>query len=135
MQAAAPVISKCTFIDNYSMGHGGGLFLTSNNESPTIESCDFFNNTANLDGGGAYLDSSLFAGKETKVSNTRLSFNLAKSNGGGMYVSGAAQTSLHACDYSNNEALNGGGVYSYNTNPYITNCTFSRNLANLEGFK
>ncbi len=92
---------------------GGGIYLTSNTLSMT--SCTVSNNTGGHQGGGICLNTVIGA---HSISKSDVNGNTSTyANGGGLYFSGNAGSSLQVSDssfYNNLASSNGGGLYFSN---------------------
>ena len=87
-------------------------------------------NCFSTDGGGIYSTGTL------TMEDVTLTGNTASTNGGGLFASG--NTTITCSTLNSNEADHGGGIYFDNSNVMgyelsITNCTFSENIASLDG--
>jgi hypothetical protein len=96
------VVSGFTITNGYSRDHGGGIYVI--NSTPTITNCIIINNTA--------------------------SSNSNNSQGGGIYLGNAGSPTIANCVIAKNVSnYLGGGIYIYNSRPYIINTTITRNVA------
>jgi len=127
----SPSVKNCTFFNNRAYG-GGGMYNDSNS-NPTLTDCNFTWNTYdNAGGGGMYND----LNSSPTLINCTFSANglydhgvLPEGRGGGMYNSDGRIT-LENCTFNMNDARYGGGMYNdSNSNPALTNCTFTANAA------
>jgi predicted outer membrane repeat protein len=87
-------------------------------------------NCFSIDGGGIYSTGTL------TLEDVTLTGNTASTNGGALFASG--NTTITRSTLNSNEADYGGGIYFDNSNVMgyelsITNCTFSENIASLDG--
>ncbi|MDO4561826.1 MAG: Ig-like domain-containing protein, partial [bacterium] len=120
-----PLITNCTFIDNYAADAGGGLY-GSDGKRPTVTNCAFINNSAGQNGGGMRN-----FGTNSIVMNCTFSGNYAKEEGGGMYNS-AASPIVVSCTFAGNKADGGTtgarqGSAMRNIisgHPVVANCVF-----------
>jgi len=146
-------LSNVKLIDNWVEGnssnpsaYGGGIY---NNNILTVENCVISGNTAKTyaliyqSGYGGGLASN--GGTSTTITNSTISSNNALgadaaniyASGGGIYISqtNSAVLSMSGCTVSGNQANSrlamGGGLSFVNaaSNMFISNCTFSGNLA------
>ncbi|MHC4758058.1 MAG: S8 family serine peptidase, partial [Planctomycetota bacterium] len=92
-------LSGFTITNGYA-DRGGGILCSAG--SPTINNCIFNGNSA---GGGTY------------------------DSGGGLYNNYNSNPVLINCEFNNNSASYGGGLYNYCGMPTLTNCAFSGNSA------
>lgn len=113
---------------------GGGVYCTG--ASPTFANCIFTLNMIYMDqtgeiaalGGGMCLDS----GSCPTLSDCVFLTNFGGSDGGGIFCSESSPT-LIDCEFSDNSTLyyGGGMECHWNSNPSLTNCTFSGNSATM----
>ncbi|MCK4658556.1 MAG: hypothetical protein KAV82_03455 [Phycisphaerae bacterium] len=119
-------LNNCTFLWNSADKDGGGMYISSG--SPTLTGCTFESNVADFDGGGIYV----FSGGSPTLTNCKLSWNFtAIGDGGGMY-NGWIPTLVN-CQFSDNVAVNGGGIYDEAGLPTLVNCSFNGNAADDSG--
>jgi hypothetical protein len=123
------VLDHCAFLQNASVGTGGGASINSRPLGPAVVSnCTFTSNTASS-AGGMYT-----AGDQT-IDRCSFTNNIATSDGGGLWSSGGSSL-ISNCVFSGNTAtLQGGGMElggTYDT-PAITSCTFIRNFSKYGG--
>jgi len=156
--SSSPIITKCTITGNSAYSGGGGIFsdasssptitncIISRNETGTsgsgggiacrsstrINNCTISNNKASSCGGG--ISCSDFS----TITNCTISRNEAGSEGGGISCSGSS--SFTNCIISQNMSMKwimgggvGGGISCSNSLPSFTNCTISRNKADMRG--
>ncbi|MFK7971936.1 MAG: hypothetical protein AB8F95_16330, partial [Bacteroidia bacterium] len=147
-------IRNCIIKNNIATSNGGGAYIWHNNVSFT--DCIFENNSAN-EGGGVFagndaegaFDGCIFInnkstsfggalairGAHSVVLNSRVSFNSANQNGGGLFVDGIARPYIAGSILEGNTASNnGGGVYSANqAEPTILSTLISGNFAQNQG--
>ncbi|MGI6253857.1 MAG: right-handed parallel beta-helix repeat-containing protein [Aminivibrio sp.] len=144
----SPTLTNCTFQgNNTNMGSGGGMYV--NGGYPMLTNCIFSGNNA-FYGGGMYTN-----GGSSTLTNCTFSKNMGK-RGGGMFIMGGSPTvtsctfeenaaglgggmligiaslEMTNCTFWKNEVTeDGGGMYiqEANSNPTLTNCTFSKNTA------
>ena len=79
-------------------------------------------------GGGLYND----AGSPTLIDCVFVD-NSAYIGGGGMYNSNGSNPALIDCIFDWNSAVDGCGIYNLNSNPILTGCVFSMNIAQNNG--
>jgi len=127
-------VVDCNMVNNSAM-HGGGLYCV-NSVSTSITGCVIQYNVAADDvadpgtighGGGIYAFSSPLL-----IRDCVITYNIANTSGGGVYLSGQSNTSqIMNCLMTNNLAGRDGGGVSANwyAEPVISNCTFVRNAA------
>lgn len=110
-------ISNSNFLNNQSLATagegGGGIYIIHNSSiSSTISHSSITSNSADFGGG-------IFIGKgAVAITNTTLSGNTAKRDGGGLYSTGTTTTTLNnvtvaynIADNDNNTSGNGGGIF------------------------
>ena len=130
----SPTVTDCVFTDNSTTspqgGGGGGGMYNDNNCSPNVISCTFSRNTTSLYGGGIhnYISSS------PTVTDCTFTDNSAVNNGGGMYNRSNSSPEVTNCMFTDNSADgNAGGMHNSNSNPTVTECTFTGNFAGSTG--
>ncbi|MBZ9570226.1 right-handed parallel beta-helix repeat-containing protein [Methanobrevibacter sp. TMH8] len=117
-------VINCVFEDNYA-NFGGAIRI--NMGEVLIENCTFKNNIANESNGGA-IDSRY---ADLTIKNSNFTGNTAISNGGAindLSNSNPAYLNIINCNFINNKATNGGGIYSQNP-LNITDSNFNNNRA------
>lgn len=123
---SSPTIRNCTFVDNYSVNNGGGMYNV-NAANPTIENCLFINNYAYY--GGAVCDS----GSSPSIKATEFSYNTAKYDGGAIRNNANSKPVIEDCDFANNSANRGAAIDAYESAPTAKRCSFSGNAATSSG--
>jgi hypothetical protein len=100
--------SACTFSNN-SAAFGAGVYATAN---VNIFSSTLFGNSATVGGGGGLRFNPLGAATTAVVRNSTFSGNTAKTNGGGLYLTGLTKTAfVQNCTVTaNSTAGHGGGL-------------------------
>ncbi len=123
---STPTISNC-LLESNSAYEGGGMYNDAS--SPTITNCDFTSNSAShYEGGGiCNMHSSPEVLNCTFTSNT--SNNVNYGNGGGICDLKNSNPTISNCTFSLNSSYNGGGAIENNSScsPFISNCTFESN--------
>ena len=126
LEGTAMSIANCHVIENYA-GTGGGMHLSSVS-SLRLSNCRFEHNDATYDGGGLYEATS-----NLNVTDCTFINNSALGDGGGGYGGGAALASgtshFSRCEFIENHAQAGGGLYARDSSASIENCLFSTNEA------
>lgn len=133
-------ITNCVFTANAAPGNGaGGGAVRNGGGRMVINGSTFTANTAYYGGGGVFNTSILAVGGSTFTGNKTngLFAGSGEGNGGAIYHSLSAQTTIADSVISANEASNSGGGIMYGTNGNtatmnVTNTTISNNLANTE---
>lgn len=111
-----PRIFSSQFIKNNAMNHGGGVHMMRG--GPLVATSSFSQNIA-LEGGGIYVRTSADSRPDFRDNN--ISNNVAKTRGGGMFVSidynqttaESYHPKIEGGDIQMNNAKEGGGVYIY----------------------
>ncbi len=119
--------------DLFSDGRTWGGGMLNKGSSPTVSACIFVANTS-LHGGGMcnYLNANSTVTGCLFTANTANSAT-AGGDGGGMFTFSSNPT-VADCMFSNNTAgYGGGGVGDEQSNMILTNCTFKQNTAGVEG--
>ena len=125
---SSPTIRNC-IITGCTAQKGGAIACLSTS-SPHFIDCIIQNNTAELGGGVHVRDAASPVFQNCSILNNEATGALSDSNGGGFHVSNAGEPELDGCLISGNTAReNGGGVYCFESTPYIFNCTFLDNTA------
>lgn len=152
--AGSPTVRNCTFLGDYAMTMGGGMF-NREGSCPEITNCDFIGNKSDDDGGGirnylnchAVIDNCRFienvAFEDGGGINNRKNSNASITNcvfigniarcGGGMenHVGRATPTGeplIVNCIFAGNVGVEGGGMRNNDPNPTVVNCTFADNI-------
>ena len=130
---------NCTIVDNYSVSHGGGVFVQNSNA--LFNNCTFKNNTSESGvGGGAYFRQDENAASDSNVvsiKNTVFDSNQSKW-GGGLQLSNfnlGSQLVIDSCFFFSNRAIlsgEGGGIRILNigTPSFLTKNTLTLNVSN-----
>ncbi len=122
--SGSPTLTNCTFIGNWADSAGGGIY--NRFSAPTLTNCTFIGNSASH--GGVIYN---YYG-DPLLTNCTFSNNSAQGNGGGMRNSVYSHPVLINCMFISNSADKGGGIYNSST-PTLFNCTFSENSAETYG--
>ncbi len=123
-----PMLTDCTFSGNFASSGGG---MDNSGGGPTLRRCTFSGNSA-IGGGGMYNGSS--PDVTQTLTDCTFSGNSATTGGGMSHCSG--NPTLVNCTFIGNSAVNGGGMFYYESiygNPTLIGCTFSGNSASDEG--
>ncbi|MCP4480425.1 MAG: hypothetical protein GY818_20265 [Planctomycetaceae bacterium] len=127
------VIEGCTFTNNRVTGgaSGGAYYLDDGNDQdvPQISDCQFNGNSAVGGRGGA-----LFTVAGVDATFTQCNFdNNSADSGGGIYNSESFPTFV-SCTLVGNWAVEaGGGIFNSNSDPTLDSCTLTENLAGNNG--
>ena len=126
---SGPILTRCTFEDNFvTNGHGGAL-VCGDDSPPTITECDFDGNSATTHGGAVscYNSSSPFC------LSCRFTGNSTGEYGGAVQTTSAAQARFEYCTFNGNTAdERGGALHCLETALELFNCTLYGN-ASLDG--
>lgn len=132
-EEATPEITGCTFDDNTAIIGGGGVY--ADNALPQIVNCTFTRNAAGttvVDGGGGGGGSGGGGvwgdGGAPTIENCHFEQNRA-SFGSGVYVIFFCNAVVRSCTFTDNHALEGGGLYTLNSAALVEDCTFVANTA------
>jgi hypothetical protein len=130
----APVFTGCTFLDNHAPAGLGGAFHYTNTGSPVLTGCHFERNRATR-GGGVYLRPGY---SDAVISGCTFRDNSATEgtfgHGGGLAcLLYGSDVEISGCTFEYNSAWGGGGMYTYDSSPTITDCTFRENTVTLAG--
>ena len=129
---SSPTVSNCTISGNTADNYGGGMF-NLDNSSPTVDNCTFSDNTATWTGGGMCN----WQSSSPTVTGCTFSDNTSDGSGGGMYNRYSSAPQLTDCIFIQNHAEGdgkGGGMCNYNSSdPQMTNCTFTGNTSLVRG--
>lgn len=123
-----PSFERCVLDDNTALNTGGGAYWRAC-AAPSFVDCAFERNAATDGGAIGYL----LTGSSV-VKHCTLSQNSATLRGGGIFGTQEpseceADPAFRNCLVVENTADVGGGAYFNVTNPLLTFCTFSKNLA------
>lgn len=117
-QNSHPSLSNVTFQDNRSVT-GGGMY--NQDSHPSLLFSTFRNNNADF-GGGLSNDNS-----SPSIQFSLFEGNNATDKGGAIHNLNGSNLSLLTSSVRNNQAAAGGGMYSYTSNPTVTNVDFQNN--------
>jgi predicted outer membrane repeat protein len=124
--SAYPILVNCIFSNNAAWTGGGMANLGS---SPTLTGVTFTGNSAGYDGGGMY-NSGI---SSPTLTNFTFDGNSAGNQGGGISNQYSTTPVMTNGTFSNNTASYGGGMHNSSSNPSLTNCIFSVNIATTYG--
>lgn len=127
----APLLTHCSFQQNYAVFHGGGAYFNfTGTEELNVNGCTFSKNNA-VRGGGLNI-----ANSNCRVSDCIFKDNLTTQHGGGMrYTStlGDRSAAVIDCIFENNQSSFGGGLrlqtLSDSNNLSVSGCQFIGNAA------
>jgi len=125
-------IRNCTFSENRALG-GAGLY--TNRDKILIDSCQFNANNAEFDGGGVFDNRAGII-----VNNSSFNNNTSLDDAGAIYVLNAS-TKINNCLFNFNSGLEGAGgaltIVNFDsdttTTPTFNNCYFDTNIARFGG--
>ena len=124
--SSSPTIQNCVFQDNYSALMGGGLFSSGSQGSLTIKECTFTGNSCVYGGGGMRN-----SGGNTTLENCTFIGNTSYEYGGGMNNSAGGNAAIINCIFKNNTAsYGGGGIRNWTSNPTLIGTTVCNNMPN-----
>ncbi len=158
----SPTVTRCTFLQNSALAHGGGMFNLNNTSNSVVSNCRFVENhvggsgqgrgggMANFDGASPTINECAFTGNTTvfldgaglsnefgsspTLTNCSFTSNVAGDNGGGVFSYNQSHPTFANCTFSRNTARNGGGMSNNGSiAPILVNCTFSGNTASNNG--
>jgi len=149
VNSALTKIRNCSFTENVSNGHGGGLYFREDsfeNIGVEFEGCDFIYNTSASTGGGIFYES-FYEFKNVTLRDCYLDHNVAGTledpvNGGGILIEGYIDTNPNAKVLVENTTMswnagNYGGAIHPNIEGAVTievkNSTFQYNSAAFSG--
>jgi predicted outer membrane repeat protein len=125
-----PVITNCTFQSNWALWGGGGLY--NYEAGPTLDGCTFRYNESEHWGGGLHN-----AGVNSAPNLYDCIFQENQAvDGAGMYCRQGAEVTLEDCDFIVNNTYTGGkggGIYSSESELFLTRCLFNGNEAAVDG--
>jgi predicted outer membrane repeat protein len=134
-------ISRCTFSGNTTTGYnssGGAVYAKTNLYSSVtgkmLANCVFTNNRADYQGGALYYQPQGWYGAD--VDSCHFIGNKAGASGGGIYATGTPSNNVPAvryCRFTNDTALEGGGLYLLNSKMNYSRCNFRQNKADRGG--
>jgi len=126
----APLILRCSFIDNDGGNWGSGGGMHNEATAPSVIESNFSGNTAQL--GCGMSNSNCNVVTITDCTFTENKRNASDGWGGGMYNAGANVT-LTRCTFDRNSSPLGGGLCFIYGSQQLVNCRLSRNEALLGG--
>lgn len=127
--AGGPMVRNCIFKENSADNHGA---VNDHGLTSIFEDCTFKDNIASkgagmlVQHGSPEITRCVFDGNST---------NALPNEGGGLWLShdtdetctGLSAPTITGTTFSNNYAKEGGGIWSNNSDPAISNCTFTSN--------
>lgn len=142
-----PRFRNCAFIENYTVGAGGGmdngtnsvlancLFIKNTSQdlgggmsnsycSPVITQCSFIDNVALFWGGGGGMDNFF---SSPVVTYGVFVNNISGDRGGGMHNRGGSPIVTNCLFAGNSSSSSAGGMYNGDSSATITNCSFTGN--------
>lgn len=122
---SAGAITNTQIISNHAAQSGGGVYMSS---GPTLDTSVLTNvivlsNTAEV-GGGLYL------GGKIELHNSRITFNVATDEGGGLQLSNASEARISSNRFFDNRgnAEGGGGIYIAGSSVTLDNNFIAANV-------
>jgi len=128
----SPVISNCTFTDNYAADDAAGMWYTGEGVDYVLTSCTFTGNYAVDDGGGMWFESE---GANVTLTDCTFTDNSCASSTAGAEIYNCSTVTVTGCTFSNNSSNGHGGGLGISTcdGVNVTECTFTNNSANHRG--
>ncbi|UCC22691.1 MAG: right-handed parallel beta-helix repeat-containing protein, partial [Planctomycetota bacterium] len=123
---SSAMIDNCIISNNSMSEYAGGGGIECSGSNMTIINSTIADNIAGW-GGGIYAG----GGSTTMIANCIISNNSSQGEfayGGGIIYGGGSHT-ISNCAISSNNATWGGGIDCIESNPIITNCTITGNIA------
>lgn len=129
----ALTVTNSTFSGNETGSRGGAVFTSgtgANVVNLTVKGSTFSDNFADQDGGGILANGT----GSILITNSKVTGNIARTeNGGGLYFTGTPSFHISGGTITGNSAVDGGGIYAYNSTGSILGVTISGNAASAEG--
>ena len=129
-ELSSPTVEDTLIVDNLAWGMGGGV--SNHDSSPALRDCTFIQNVADELGGGM----TNWGGAPT-LSNCTFWGNQAGpvgwGSGGGLYSYDSSPVITNSLFALNEAAVSGGGIFSHGGLPVVTNSSFHANTAGEEG--
>ncbi|UHG93608.1 choice-of-anchor Q domain-containing protein [Spirosoma oryzicola] len=112
---------------------GGGIQNISVKKcsTPSIINCTIEQNRASFGCGLYSSGAACSTAASSRIINCLFRNNKAigLGSGGAVYINSVRNLVIQACTFVNNSSFWGGGIFVFNCNPQLTNCTFNGNLA------
>jgi len=126
-----PIITNCTFSQNYALLNGGGMH---NSGDPKLTKCLFKENSAYSSGGFWGSGGAIYSrGGRPSLTECVFNRNWSRKCGAGIFSSGN-EVILTNCSFSNNESRSwGAGLCNWKSNLIVTNCRFTGNTSGNRG--
>ena len=126
------LLANMTVLNGSAVGLGGGTGnedaggnIYVNNGQLTLDNVDVVNGRATI-GGGLFLRAPI-----ALVNNSEFRNNLASTNGGAIYLDTApTSVEVRGSRFTNNRAVNGGGIYAAAGTPILSSNTLQENQTN-----
>jgi len=130
----SPFIKNCQITGNTALmadGYGSGAAVFCASTDINIEETVFENNRSNFGGALMILESALSLDSCTFANNTAETGTDAGGSGGAIYIEEPAKdpSTISDCEFSDNAALWGGGIYANYSKMVIESCLFENNIA------
>jgi len=119
--AAEPVVTRCSFVQNVSGDFGGGIYNLA--PSCSMEACEFDGNSAFGGAGVSTVDAS------PMVSNCIFKNNQAEAGGGGIHIYGGSPEVTNCVFWGNTANMGGALAIVDAAEPRVMNCTLAGNTA------
>ncbi len=125
--SAGTTVLDCIFENNLLAFYGGGIFLINGSDA-SITNCTFTSNSA-FSGAGI-----LSVGSSPTITGCTFDGNCAlDGEGGGISFSEGGRGVVSECEFTNNFSCFGAGIFTYQSSPTVTDCTFSFNFTKVIG--
>ncbi len=119
-----PIVTNCIFENNSATTENGGG-MHNNSSSPEITACSFDSNVANNSGGAVFNNNS----SPTVTTCIFINNSATNDSGGGICNLDSSSPEITDCDFTDNEANSGGGMFNSSSTPTVTACNFVNNSA------
>ncbi len=130
IEIGSPTIDHCLIRNNHAE-HGGGIFC--NAASPKILDCLITGNSVTASGGGIHV----WKNSNPTIQRCRIADNQCSNYGGGILFDAASMTSQGTvldCEFSNNQAVYGGGIaFIANGQVSLSRCIIRGNMSTTGG--
>lgn len=126
IMSSSPSIKDCVIDSNTAETSGGGISVGGSQAAPMITHCVISNNTATSGGGVRILNSA-----QGTFTACTIRDNVAADqwDGGGFSIESDSTSRILSCLITGNTAGVGGGIFSSDSSPNVTNSTIAGNIA------
>ncbi len=134
---AKVTMTGCTVTDNASSSNCAGAWFDNGCEV-NMDGCEISGNSSEAIVGGLYLNIGENATLKADIRNTVISYNLATSNHGGLYVRDGSnihglEATFTDCTISGNKSAMGAAFHVLNANVSFNGCEISKNEGSNNG--